>query len=178
VDSGGGISANAVGFDIHFFTGDNAGLSREITSVTSGTTVGWTDALPAAIAADARYSIGPVVVEITLPQLTGEDDKMDPFVRKVSKSVSASFSDLGGETNHSTDPNAKVVFGMKRGTTELDSTEVSIGATPDTCIGYVNQGDTRLFPFLRLRGANQDWELQGVLVKGTLCSSEAMTRQG
>ena len=168
--------ANCVGFKVHILSGDLIGEASEITARVSDTQL-TVDAFSDTPAEGVRYSVAPVVTRIVLPVMVGQAGQPDPFVRKVCKSLQASFSDLGGETG-TDDTNGKFTYGLRQMDTELGTTEVDFNIVPDKTAGYLNRASTRLFPYLEFKGGNQDWELQSVLVHGILTMSEAQSRQG
>jgi len=177
IDSAATFSPNCVGFKVHFLSGVLAGESYTIVATTTNPTPalvidGFFADVPSV---GDRYSVAPVVTRVTLPQLVGQGGDIDPFVRKVVTSMSAAFSDLGGEY---AGVNGKVTFGVKQHLTTLGSTEANLDQVPDQCVGRVNLGSLRPHPFLEFKGGNLDFELQSVLVKGVLGISEFQSRTG
>ena len=177
VDSGAVFPANCVGFKVYFLSGANEGGESIITIRNSDSQITFFPALAATVAETDRFSISPVITRLTLPVLQGEGGQVDPFVRKIVTSLRASFSDLAGETT-ANDVNGFFRMGIKEQSTVLATSEVAFNSVPDKTSVYVNVASTRPFPYFEFKGANQDWELQGALVKGTLGISEAQSRQG
>lgn len=177
-DSTATFPANIVGHRVYIRSGDYKDEDGLVTTRVSATelTLDATDKLSGSPAVGDRYSIAPVITEVVLSQLEGDGDVIDPFVRKVGTAISIAFSRLGGETD-SDDDNAEVRMGFQKGLQPLTWADVALNATPDSCVGRVNTGDTRLYPYLKFYGSNQDWEMQAVLVHGLLGLSEAQTRQ-
>jgi hypothetical protein len=175
-DSTATFPTGCAGFTLHILSGDLLGESATITSRDSATqlTVPTMSGTPAV---GDRYSVAPVVTRLVLPVMVGATGQPDPFTRKTTKSFMASFSDLGGHTG-TTDTNGKFRFGVRQMETDLGSVETNFNIVPDKTAVYLNHSSTRLFPYLEFKAGNQDWELQAVLVKGMLGSSEAQSRQG
>ncbi len=175
-DSAATFPTGCAGFTMHILSGDLIGESAIITSRDSAIQL-TVPALSGTPAVGDRYSIAPVVTRLVLPVLVGAEGRPDPFTRKTTKSFIAAFSDLGGHTG-TTDTNGKFTFGVKQMGTILGTVEADFNLVPDKTAVYLNRHSTRLFPFLEFKAGNQDWELQSILVKGVLSSSEVQTRQG
>lgn len=176
IDTTATFPANCVGFTIHMLSGDLEGESATVT-VRGGDTDLTVSGLSATTTTGDRYSVAPVVTRITLPVMSGPTGQPDPFVRKVVKSITCSFSDLGGETG-SGDTNGKFRAGIKQMSTILGSAEADFNIVPDKTTVSILRHTTRPFPFLEFKGGNQDWELQSVLIHGVMSMSEAQSRQG
>jgi len=175
VDSTATFPANCPGFKVHILSGDRANESATISTRDSDTQL-TISGLSGTLSVGDRYSISPVVTRITMPQVVSQGGQVDHFVRKTVTSMSAAFSDLGGETGGS-DPNNKFNFGMKKGTSILGRNEVDINGTADATATRVNYAGLELFPFVEFKGGNMDFELKSVMVKGILGVSEAESRQ-
>jgi hypothetical protein len=177
-DSTATFPANIVGHRVYIRSGDYEDESGLVATRVSATelTLDAGDKLSGSPAVGDRYSIAPVITEVVLSQLEGDDNVIDPFVRKVGSAISVAFSRLGGETD-SDDDNAEVKMGFQTGRQSLLGVDVALNGTPDSCVGRVNAGHTRLYPYLKFYGSNQDWEMQAVNVHGLLGLSEAQTRQ-
>jgi hypothetical protein len=181
-DSTATFPANIVGHQVYMRSGTYKDESGLVTTRVSATelTLDASNKLSGSPTVGDRYSIAPVITEVVLSQLEGEDahgrDVIDPFSRKVGTSISIAFSRLGGEVD-SDDDNAEVRMGFQKGLQPLTWVDVALNATPDSCVGRVNAGDTRLYPYLKFYGSNQDWEMQAVNVHGLLSLSEAQTAQ-
>jgi hypothetical protein len=172
IETGATFPVNCVGHKVYITSGDLVGEIATITarnSATDLTVTGLSDDL----AVDDQYSVAPVVTELVMPQLSGPQG-LDPFCRKIGKSLSVAFSDFGGETGGD-DPNAFVTMGFKRNDQVLRNTEVDLNLVPDQCVGRVNAADTRLYPYLKFVGSNVDFQLQSLLVHGILGASEAQS---
>lgn len=174
VDSTATFPVNCPGFEVHILSGTLLGETATVTTRDSATQLTVTG-LSAAPAVGVRYSVSPIVTRVVLPQMVGQGGQTDPFVRKVSSSMAVAFSDLGGETTSGS--NNKFTMGMKQMATTLGTIEVDFNLVPDKTFGRINRASTRLFPFLEFKGGNQDYEIQAVLVKGLLTTSEAQSRQ-
>jgi hypothetical protein len=177
-DSTATFPANCENFTVYILSGDYEGESAEITTRVSDTELTLdTGDLSGAPAVGDRYSIAPVVVRATLPQLVSEGNQTDPFVRKIIHSMSLSLSDLSGEVTVN-DTNGKVTLGMKQILTTLGTSEVDMNLVPDKVVARLNFASTRVFPFFETKGSNMDYQVQGALIKGQLSGSEAQSRQG
>lgn len=174
IDSTATFPANCVGFRIYILSGTRSGETATITIRNSATNLTVTG-LSGTTAIGDRYSVSPVVTRITLPQLVGQGGEIDPFVRKIATGMSVAFSDLAGEYAGA---NGKVLMGFKQNLTSLGTTEVSMDPVPDQVVGYLNRASTRLLPYIEFRGGNLDFEVQAVLVKGSLGISEFQSRTG
>lgn len=175
IDSGATFPANCVGFKLHILSGDYQGESGTIEARDSDTQL-TISALSGSPAVDDRYSVAPVVTKITLPNLVGQSGEPDPFVRKIAASTTCSFSSLGGETTSGDNPYFRAGMENPAGTL-LGSAEGSFDSVPDKTTVRTSFAGGRLYPYLEFKGGNQDWELQAVMVKGQLSSSEGESRQ-
>lgn len=178
IDSTATFPVNCVGFKVYILSGARDGESATITARGSATNLS-VSGLSGALAVGDRYSVAPIVTRITLPQIPGQGE-IDPFVRKVAKSISVAFSDLAGESSGT---NGTVRMGLKQNETILGTlTESSINLVPDQVVGSFGSrtglATTRAYPYLEFLGGNLDYEIQAVLVKGVLSMSEAQSRQG
>jgi len=175
-DSAATFPTGCAGFTMHILSGDLLGESAIITSRDSAVQL-TVPALSGTPAVGDRYSIAPIVTRLVLPVIVGASGRPDPFTRKTTKTFMASFSDLGGHTG-ATDTNGKFRYGVKQMGTILGTVEADFNIVPDKTAAALNRHSTRLFPFLEFKAGNQDWELQAVVVKGILGSSEVQSRQG
>ncbi len=175
-DSTATFPTGCAGFTMHILSGDLLGESAIITSRDSAIQL-TVPALSGTPAVGVRYSIAPIVTRLVLPVIVGASGRPDPFTRKTTKTFMASFSDLGGHTG-TTDTNGKFRYGVKQMGTILGTVEADFNIVPDKTAAALNRHSTRLFPFLEFKAGNQDWELQAVVVKGILGSSEVQSRQG
>jgi hypothetical protein len=171
-----GFPANCVNFEVHILSGDYAGESGTISARDSATQL-TISALSGSPAVGDRYSIAPVVVRATLPQLISQGNQTDSFVRKITHSMSVALSDLSGEVTTS-DPNGKMTLGMKQILTTLGSSEIDMNLVPDKMVAALNFHSTRIFPYFETKGSNMDYQVQSALIKGQLSISEAQSRQG
>jgi len=176
IDSAATFPANCEGFKAYILSGDCLGNEVTITTRVSDTTL-TVSGLSGSLAVDDRYTIAPIYAKLTFPQLPG-DGVNDPFVAKIVSGMSVAFSNLAGETSYPSDMNALVTMGVKDNTTDLHSSESGIDPTPDKCVARVNGRSTRAFPYIEMKASNMDWEVQSVLIHGTLSGSEAQSRQG
>ena len=178
VDTAATFPAGCVGFEVHLLSGANVGNKYTIQSRISDTHLQLDEIMAGAgVAVGDRYSVAPVVTRLVMPVMVGATGRPDPFTRKTTKTFMASFSDLGGHTG-TDDVNGKFTFGVKRMGTTLGTVEADFNIVPDKTAVYLNRHDTRPFPFLEFKAGNQDWELQAIVVKGVLGSSEVQSRQG
>lgn len=177
IDSTASFSTGCRGFSVYILSGARSGTIATITAVTSGTIL-TVSGLPGTLAVGDRYSVGPVFLHLRWPRLSGVGDD-DPFVRKITASVSASLQDLGGETSVSA-PNAFIRLGMHNGSQEIlgAAGDVRIRTIPDQVVARANAGGMKIFPFLECRAANVDFEVDAILVRGQLSASEAESSQG
>jgi len=175
-DSAATFPTGCASFTMHILSGDLLGESAIIASRDSGTQL-TVAALSGTPAVGDRYSIAPVVTRLVLPVMVGATGQPDPFTRKTSKTLIASFSDLAGHTG-TTDINGKFRYGMKQMNTILGTVEANFNVVPDKTAAYLNRASTRLFPFVEFKGGNQDFELQAIVVKGVVSASENQSRQG
>ncbi len=175
IDSGATFPQNVVGHSAYILSGDHAATGVEITARVSDTEL-TVSGLPGALSVDDRYSIAPVVFRARFARLSGMGSD-DPFPRKVGHSMSASIEELSGETTAS-DPNAFVDMGLRTRDTVLTTAAVRVNRVPDQVNVRANRGGTKLYPFLEAYGANMDFELDALLVRGHLSASEASTRPG
>lgn len=175
-DSTATFPTGCAGFTMHILSGDLLGETAIITSRDSATQL-TVPALSGTPAVGDRYSIAPVVTRLVLPVLVGATGQPDPFTRKTTKSFMAAFSDLGGHTG-TTDTNGKFRYGVKQMDTDLGSVEADFNIVPDKTAAALNRATTRPFPYVEFKAGNQDWELQSIIVKGILGSSEVQSRQG
>ena len=175
-DSAATFPTGCAGFTMHILSGNLLGETAIITSRDSATQL-TVPALSGTPAVGDRYSVAPVVTRLVLPVLVGATGQPDPFTRKTTKSFMAAFSDLGGHTGTS-DTNGKFRYGVKQMDTDLGSVEVAFNIVPDKTAAYLNRATTRPFPYVEFKAGNQDWELQAIVVKGILGSSEVQSRQG
>ena len=164
------------GFYLHMLSGANEGLSRPIANSGSSTQINVSSAFPSAIASGDRYSVGPIHLYVQLPQLVAPNG-VDPFVRKIVSTTSVAVSDLAGETS-SNDVNNKITVGYLRRDVEAVAVEVDLNEVPDRMNARTNCHGTQIFPFLENRTSNADFELNSVLIRGTISGSEAESRQG
>lgn len=176
IDSTASFPASAVGVRVYILSGDRKGESAKVSARPDSNTLTLDSSLSGSLAVGDRYAVGPVVVHLRLPRLTGVG-RDDPFIRKLTSSMSASLQDLKGEVN-SSDPNAKVTLGLHSGSQKLSEEESTISTVPDKVVTRANVGGTKLFPYLESYGANMDYEVDAVLVHGHLSISEAESRQG
>jgi len=175
IDSGATFPANCVGHKVYILNGTDEGVAVTITARNNDTTLtvsGLTEPTTKA----TRYAIAPVVTELVFPQLAGYRNEPDPFTRKVTKSMSAAFSDLDGETDPDSDVNATLRFGVWRNGSRLLETEANINILPDKCLASVNVGDARVYPSLRFLSGNLDFELQALMVEGIIAGNVAQSR--
>jgi hypothetical protein len=175
IDSTATFPVGCVGFKCYILSGVRDGESVDITVRNSATNLS-VSGLSGALAVGDRYSIAPVVVTLRFARLAGLGAD-DPFVRKIASSITASLSDLQGETS-SNDVNAYVYMGLHSGSAELVSEPVRVNAVPDQVAVRANVAKTKLFPFIASYGSNMDFEVDALLVQGQLTPSEAETRQG
>ncbi|KKN80443.1 hypothetical protein LCGC14_0330360 [marine sediment metagenome] len=180
IDTAATFPVNCVGHQVYIQNGNMEGDSVEITTRNSATVV-TVSGLSEATTTATRYSVAPVVTELVFQQLDAEGNGdtrgvIDPFSRKIVVSMSAAFSDLGGETD-TTDTNAFIRFGVWRNRQRLLEVETGINIIPDQCVAKVIAHDVRVYPSLRFLGGNLDFELQAVLIHGILGPSEAQSRQ-
>ena len=180
IDTDATFPVNCVGHQVYIQNGNMEGDSVEITTRNSATVV-TVSGLSEATTTSTRYSVAPVVTELVFQQLDAEGNGdtrgvIDPFSRKIVVSMSAAFSDLGGETD-TTDTNAFIRFGVWRNRQRLTEVETGINIIPDKCVAKVIAHDVRVYPSLRFLGGNLDFELQALLIHGILGPSEAQSRQ-
>lgn len=175
IDTGATFPQDVVGHNAYILSGDRAGEKVEITARVSDTELTVTG-LSGTTATGDRYSIAPVVVHARFARLSGMRAD-DPFPRKVGHTMSASIEMLGGETTTS-DPNAFIDMGLRTHDTELSSAEARVNIVPDQVNVRSNRAGAKIFPFVESYGANMDYELDAVLVRGHLSASEASTRPG
>ena len=175
-DSAATFPTGCAGFTMHILSGDLLGETAVISSRDSDVqlTVATLSGTPAV---GDRYSIAPIITRLVLPVMVGATGQSDPFTRKICKTFMASFSDLGGHTGTS-DVNGKFRFGVKQMSTDLGSVEANFNIVPDKTAAALNRASTRLFPYLEFKAGNQDYELQSIVVKGVLGSSEVQSRLG
>ncbi|KPL13112.1 hypothetical protein AMJ85_00195 [candidate division BRC1 bacterium SM23_51] len=175
IDTGATFPQDIVGHSAYILSGDCAGEKVEITARVSDTelTVG---GLSGTTAVDDRYSIAPVVVHARFARLSGMGSD-DPFLRKVGHSMSASIEALGGETAVS-DPNAFIDMGLRTQDTVLTTNSVRVNSVPDQVNVRANRGGAKMYPFVESYGANMDYEIEALLVRGQRSASEASTRPG
>jgi hypothetical protein len=170
IDTSATFPANCVGHYVYIQNGNMEGDKAEITVRDSNTVVTVTG-LSEATTTSTRYSVAPVVVELVFPQLSGVQNPLSPFTRKIVTSMSCAFSDLGGETG-SGDTNPYVRFGAWRNRQRLIEDEIALNIIPDKCISRINIADSRVYPSLRFLGGNLDFELQALLIKGMITGTE------
>ncbi len=180
IDTAATFPVNCVGHQVYIQNGNMEGDSVEITTRNSATVI-TVSGLSEATTTSTRYSVAPVVTELVFQQLDAEGNGdtrgvIDPFSRKIVVSMSAAFSDLGGETD-TTDTNAFIRFGVWRNRQRLTEVETGINIIPDKCVAKVIAHDVRVYPSLRFLGGNLDFELQALLIHGVLGPSEAQSRQ-
>lgn len=175
-DSAATFPTGCAGFTLHILSGDLLGESTVIASRDSNVQL-TVAALSGTPAVGDRYSVAPVVTRLVLPVMVGATGQPDPFTRKTSKTLMASFSDLGGHTD-TTDINGKFRYGVKQMSTVLGSVEADFNIVPDKTAAALNRASTRMFPYLEFKGGDQDYELQAIVVKGILGSSEVQSRLG
>jgi hypothetical protein len=175
IDSAATFPQDVVGHNAYILSGDHAGTEVEITARVSDTEL-TVSGLPGDLAVDDRYSIAPVVVRVRFARLSGMRSD-DPFPRKVGHSMSASIEMLSGETTTS-DPNAFIDMGLRTHDTVLTTNAIRVNNVPDQVNVRANRGGAKMFPFAESYGANMDYELDALLVRGHLSASEASTRPG
>jgi hypothetical protein len=175
IDSGATFPEDVVGHNAYILSGDHAGTKVEITVRVSDTELTVTG-LPGTTSVDDRYSIAPVAVHARFARLSGMG-RDDPFPRKVGHSMSASIEALGGETAGG-DPNSFVDMGLRTQDTVLTTAAVRVNSVPDQVNVRANRGGAKMYPFLESYGANMDFEVDALLVRGHLSASEASTRPG
>ena len=180
IDTAATFPVNCVGHQVYIQNGDMKGDNVVIATRNSATVITVTG-LSESTATTTRYSVAPVVTELVFQQLgqsggDAEKDGIDPFVRKITSSMSVAFSDLGGETS-SGDTNAFVRMGAWRNRIRLLEVEEAIDIIPDKCLARINVHDVRVYPSLRFLGGNLDFEIQAVLIHGQKTASEAQSRQ-
>lgn len=175
IDTGAAFPQNVVGHCAYILSGDRAGEKVEVTARVSDTELTVTG-LSGTTAVDDQYSIAPVVVHARFARLSGVGSD-DPFPRKVGHSMSASIEALGGETGGS-DSNALINMGLRTQDTVLTTNSVRVNSVPDQVNVRANRGGAKMYPFLESYGANMDYELEALLVRGHLSASEASTRPG
>lgn len=180
IDSGATFPANCVGHQVYIHNGNMEGNKVTVTTRVSATTL-TVSGLSETTATTTRYSVAPIVTELVFKQLGGqggdaERDPVDPFSRKIVTSMTAAFSDLGGETG-SGDTNPYIRMGMWRNRQRLAEIEKAMNILPDQMVARVSGADVRVYPSLRFFGGNLDFELQALLVHGSKSSSEAQSRQ-
>ena len=176
IDAEAVMPANCVGFTLHILSGDLLGETAVISSRDSDTQV-TVPALSGTPAVGDRYSVAPIVSRMVLPAMWDLEGQPNPFVRKTGVSFQASFSDLAGHTG-TDDTNGKFRYGFKQMSNDLGSVEADFNVIPDKTAAYLTRSSTRLFPYVEMKGGDQDWELQAVLVHGVMSQSEAQSRQG
>lgn len=175
IDSGATFPQDVVGHSAYILSGDHDGTRVEITERVSNTEL-TVSGLPGALSEDDCYSIAPVVVHVRFARLSGLGSD-DPFPRKVGHSMSASLEALGGEVS-SSDPNANISMGLRTRDTVLTTNAVRANRVPDQVNVRSNVGGPKLYPFAESYGANMDYELEALLVRGQLSASEASSRPG
>lgn len=175
IDSGAMFPQTVTGHNAYILSGDHEGSKVEITARVSDTEL-TVSGLPGALSVDDRYSIAPVVFHVRFARLSGMGSD-DPFPRKVGHSMSASVEALGGETGGS-DPNAFIDMGLRTQDTVLTTNPVRVNSVPDQVNVRANRGGAKMYPFLESYGANMDFEIDALLVRGQLSASEASTRPG
>lgn len=174
-DTGVTFPQDVVGHYAYILSGNYAGTRVQITNRTQDDRLA-VSGLPGTLAVGDRYAIAPVVVHARFARLSGMGSD-DPFPRKVGHSMSASIESLGGETGGS-DPNAFIEMGLRTQDTVLTTESARVNATPDQVNVRANRGGAKMYPFLESYGANMDYEVEAVLVRGHLSASEASTRPG
>jgi hypothetical protein len=175
IDSAAAFTSKARNFNVYILSGDLEGEQATITDVPNATTL-TVSGLSGPLSIGDRYSVGPIIVSVRFPRLTGMGAD-DPFVRKVTSSMSVSIMEPRGEVN-TNDVNAFIRLGLTDGTHERASGSVRVNTRPDQMNVRTNAGATRLFPFIESKGANMDYEIDALLVRGQLTASEAESRQG
>lgn len=178
IDSGATFPVNCVGHQVYIHNGNMEGDKVEVTARNSATTLtvtGLSESTSTTSGLETRYSIAPVVTELVLQQLSGQEE-IDPFSRKIVTAMTVAFSDLGGETA-TTDTNSFVRLGVWRNRQRLTETEQRMNIIPDKMQARVSAADVRVYPSLRFLGGNLDFEIQAVLIHGLLSPSEAQSRQ-
>jgi len=174
-DTGVTFPQDVVGHYAYILSGDHAGTRvRIVTRAADDRLV--VEGLPGTLAVGDRYSIAPVVVHARFARLSGMGSD-DPFPRKVGHSMSASIEALGGETG-SSDVNAFLDMGLRTQDTVLTTNSVRANSVPDQVNVRANRGGAKMYPFVESYGANMDYELEALLVRGQLSASEASTRPG
>jgi hypothetical protein len=174
-DSVANFSLNCVGFKVYILSGALIGETATITARPSAQSL-TVSGLSGTTAIGDRYAIAPIVSRATLPQLQTPNGN-DAFVTKVVSSLALASSNHGGEIANG-DPNAMVTIGVKRDSTILSSSEVRMSTSPNRQVVRVNYRANRMHPFIEFKGANIDFEVQALQVKGQLGLSEAELRQG
>ena len=180
IDSAATFPANCVGHQVYIHNGNMEGNKVTVTTRVNDTTL-TVSGLSEATATTTRYSVAPIITELVFSQLGGqggnaERDLADSFSRKVVTSMTAAFSDLGGETG-SGDTNPYVRMGIWRNRQRLAETEQAMNILPDQMVARVSGADVRVYPSLRFLGGNLDFELQALLIHGLKSHSEAQSRQ-
>jgi hypothetical protein len=175
IDSGATFPQDVVGHNAYILSGDYVGTQVEITERVSDTEL-TVSGLGGSLSADDRYSIAPVVVHARFARLSGMGQD-DPFPRKVGHSMSASIEALGGEIAGD-DPNSFIDMGLRTQDTVLTTNPVRVNSVPDQVNVRANRGGAKMYPFLESYGANMDYEVDALLVRGQLSASEASTRPG
>jgi hypothetical protein len=174
VDTGAAFASAAKGFWVHFLSGDNAGLKRQISAVT-GTQLTWTSALSAVIAADDRYAVAPIPFRVRGHQLPGQRG-LDVFSRKVITGMTANIDLLGGETT-SGNVNLRMTYKAYRhlGDTSPAEVEVILDEDVTRMAGALQVQDTILFPEWVCLSSDLDFQLLSGRVSGKMTSSRAIS---
>jgi hypothetical protein len=168
----------AIGFKVHFLTGEHAGESRTITEIddtAENKFYRWAVPLDPGPAVGDRYAIAPVPFEVVGWPLQDAGEGVNLFRRRIITGMGHSLLRLGGEITDADNPNLvmdHLIYRRGQIDTVMAEGEAKMEEDPGHNFTDVNYAGPVLLPSWRQMASNLDFELLGTQVKSRVSVSD------